>query len=378
MTVFSPWPSAGQEASMTSAEAASCPDTPGMAEMIGLLGWPWKLALLLLVAAPACWLLPATGLLAVDIRPWAGAAAAGCAAGAALLALGAGLRALRALLAGPAAAPAASEAQTLSGELRHLLEDQRARMNEATAALGRAVTAGAQLSGLVRAAEKQLREVLERPVLRVAPEGGALPEALRQVVSRMDAELGAAAARIAAITEQATLGDSATLVSMTGALADFSTRLEKVAARLESLAPAATLSRMEQCAARLERLEPVLEALHAATERRSRDAAPIQPAPPILAAPRSLHDDEGGAAACHALGPGQGGCAAMGLAEQLRQHVQSLATHVARVSRNEATLGDAARYLTETTDRFREGTASLEMQAVRLQALISIAGNREA
>ena len=69
---------------------------------------------------------------------------------------------------------------------------------------------------------------------------------------------------------------------------------------------------------------------------------------------------------------GEAGSAA--LASQLR----SLAGYVDRLQRNEATLGDAARYLTETTDRFAAGTGTIETSALRLQALVSILGQRDA
>lgn len=55
---------------------------------------------------------------------------------------------------------------------------------------------------------------------------------------------------------------------------------------------------------------------------------------------------------------------------------QQLAELMLRTNRGEASLGDAARYLTETTDRLTEGVGGLELALLRLQALLSIGGQR--
>lgn len=488
---------------MTSAEAISSSDDPGVAELVGLLGWPWKLALLLLAAAPALWFLPASGLLAIDSRPWAGPAALACAGSAALLSLGASLWTLHGLLAGTAAAAEAGDARAVIDSLRQMLEEQRLQMHEATAAVGRAVTTGAQLSGLARAVEKQLKDTLEQPAILSAEGGQSLLASLRQTVSWVDAELGAATARLATMAERAERGQGAPSVpAFAGAGGDLPARLESVASRLESAVPAEALSRIEHCAAQLEGAGAALAALPAATAQLGQGVGRIQQAAqalegvegalaalPALATRLGQSAGEMGAAArrigqtqeaaralTEAAGTFSAGVARMegltqtlaplaevpqamaelssgaarlthlaerlevtgtaldrlpetaeqlaatskamaeragstqlqaarlarlaergeaalseatrrlaqaaapeeaGTAARLQEIVQRLAEHVERMVRSEASLGDAARYLTETTDRFSDGTASLEMQAVRLQAMISIAGNRE-
>lgn len=506
---------------MTSAEATSSPENSGMAELVGLLGWPWKLALLLLLAAPALWFLPASGVLAIDSRPWAAPAALACAGLAALLSLGASLWTLRGLLAGPAAPAEQGDSGAVIDSLRLMLEEQRLQMAEATAAVGRAVTTGAQLSGLARAVEKQLKDTLAQPAALSAEGGQSLLASLRQTVSWVDAELGAATARLATMTERAERAQGgnppAPAPAFHGAGAELPARLESVVNRLESAVPAAALSRIEHCAAQLEGAGAALAALPAAaaqmgqgvdrirqaaqalenvedvlralpptaaqlvdgTERVGRLAQRMEGASvalgalPVLATQLGQSAGEMGAAARrigqtqeaaraltevagtfsgsmarleeltrglaplaevpHAMAELSAGAARLtrmadrlettgtaldrlpetaeqlaatskamaeragstqlqaarlarlaergeaalseatrrlarseapeedGTAERLREIVQQLSLHVERVVHNEASLGDAARYLTETTDRFSAGTASLEM-----------------
>lgn len=95
-------------------------------------------------------------------------------------------------------------------------------------------------------------------------------------------------------------------------------RLEAALHRLEAALPAEALSRVEACAAQLGTAAPALSRL-----------------PEVLAA---------------------------------------LLAQQSGLARGEARLGDAARYLTDTTDRLAGEAALLESQAVRLQAMISILG----
>ncbi|MFC3126172.1 hypothetical protein ACFOD4_13975 [Pseudoroseomonas globiformis] len=53
------------------------------------------------------------------------------------------------------------------------------------------------------------------------------------------------------------------------------------------------------------------------------------------------------------------------------------AAQIEHAAYREASLGDAARYLTETADRLRDGTQAVERHAVRLQALISMSTHRQ-
>ncbi|MGY4803547.1 hypothetical protein [Teichococcus aerofrigidensis] len=94
--------------------------------------------------------------------------------------------------------------------------------------------------------------------------------------------------------------------------------LEAALHRLEAALPAEALSRVEACAAQLGTAAPALSRL-----------------PEVLAA---------------------------------------LLAQQSGLARGEARLGDAARYLTDTTDRLAGEAALLESQAVRLQAMISILG----
>lgn len=67
--------------------------------------------------------------------------------------------------------------------------------------------------------------------------------------------------------------------------------------------------------------------------------------------------------------------------ERILQALESLSRQVSaqsgQAAHHEASLGDAARYLTETADRLRDGTRAVETHAVRLQALISLTGHRQ-
>jgi chromosome segregation ATPase len=327
-----------QEAGMTPAEANSFEDL-GLGEVIGLLGWPWKLALGLMLAAPALLLL----------EPWSvthtAALALGSLGGGALLALLVAPWTLRRLLAAPALAPTpatppapATEGGDLLPALRRLLEQQQLHVQEATAVVGRAVTAGAQLSSLAHTAERRLSEALERPApLPVLPPS-ATPR-LEAALDRLDA------------LQEALQGLPGTAAASLQAGAE---TLDRSAQQLAASAlPAGTLS------ATTERLADTAERIDRAA-RQLELAASMPPAPAADAAPGqtdlSTNAD---------------------LLQRLDQTVRSLGGHVDRVVHGEATLGDAARYLTETTDRFAEGTAKLETELVRLQALISIAAQRE-
>lgn len=391
-------------------------DEPPLGEMVALLGWPWKLALGLLLATPLLALLPQTALLAPGAS-WPLPAALASATVAALLALGSGLQMLRTLLGGTQAESEAVPAPELVSGLRGLLEEQRLQMNEATAAVGRAVAAGAQLSGLARVAEKQLRQTLERAAQAGPEEGPALLASLRQTVSWVDAELGAATARLMTMAERA---EKAQPGEAPGLLPDTAlpARLEAVLHRLDAALPQEAFSRLEHCAERLELAAAPAAALPAAVAGLAEGVARLEVAARLVDGagqalgplPRSatlLAEAAGtlGGQVGTVLGQGErlaalaercearlaaaptgegaplalesapgGGAGSEALAAQLRE----LAGYVDRLLRNEATLGDAARYLTETTDRFASGTDSLETSALRLQALVSILGQRDA
>ncbi|MXP65535.1 hypothetical protein E0493_19490 [Roseomonas sp. M0104] len=319
-------------------------EEPGWGELITLMGWPWKLALALVVCGPALLWTSPSGFVDPGLSTWNGGAALACIAAAAVIALGGSLHALRALLRRAAEEPSleAAEAQDLVRGLRQLLEQQQQQVHEATGAASRAVATAAQLSGLAGHVEKQFRQTLEQ----------ASPAAA--LMTRPDhPERGEAEARLARLEASA----------------------RQVEAAAESLlAPSAVLRQMEEGILRLQQgaaeATGMLQAFPAAAERleasvRVLDALPDSTRPLILAA-QALTEQ---------------GDAARRQSEQTRQQlevlVHGLGGHVERVLRNEATLGDAARYLTETTDRFAGGLAALESHAVRLQAMISIAGNRE-
>ncbi|WBV45449.1 hypothetical protein [Pseudoroseomonas cervicalis] len=391
-------------------------DEPPLGEMVALLGWPWKLALGLLLATPLLALLPQTALLAPGAS-WPLPAALASATVAALLALGSGLQMLRALLGGPPSEGEAAAPELVAG-LRGLLEEQRLQMHEATAAVGRAVAAGAQLSGLARAAEKQLRQTLDRAGAAGPEEGPALLASLRQTVSWVDAELGAATARLMTMAERAEKAQpgEATALPLPAALPE---RLEAVLHRLDAALPQAAFSRLEHCAERLESAAAPAAALPAtatalaegvarlemaarAVEGAGRALGPLPQSAGLLAEAAATLGSQVSAvlgqgerlaalaergeallaeaptrlAAMPAAEPVSSGEA--GGSEALAAQLRSLAGYVDRLLRNEATLGDAARYLTETTDRFAAGTGSLETSALRLQALVSILGQRDA
>lgn len=278
---------------------------PRLGDLIILLGWPWKLALALLVTAAALLLLPTSRPLATVTLAWSDTAALACAASAALLALGGSLKTLNQLLSAAAAPePWGNEAQGLIDGLRRLLEQQQRQVHETAAAASRAVTTGAQLSGLASSVEKHLRQVVEQSVSPpIAP-----------------------------------------------ALADLPIRLEAVLSKLEQALPEAALSRLELCARQMAAAQEPLQDLPAATARLASGVDRLE------AASQSLEQSP----------------------EDFQALAGRLGDHVERVLHSEATLGDAARYLTETTDRFAAGTRVLETQAVRLQAMISIAGRQQA
>lgn len=400
-----------------SANAMTQDEQPPLGEMVALLGWPWKLALGLLLATPLLALLPQTALLAPGAT-WPMPAALASATVAALLALGSGLQMLRALLGGPPGAmPGEADpvaAPELVAGLRSLLEEQRLQMHEATAAVGRAVATGAQLSGLARAAEKQLRQTLDRAGEAGGEDTGALLASLRQTVSWVDAELGAATARLMTMAERAEKAQPGETLSFPpGEIVP--QRLERVLRQLEEALPQAALSRIEHCAGRLEEAVRPVAALPATATALSEGVARLQSASQAVeAAGRALGPLPQSAAllaeAAGTLGGqlegvlGQGrhlaelaergqalllaaeqrlasapaGAGEAGGSEALAGQIRSLSAYVDRLQRNEATLGDAARYLTETTDRFAAGTGTIETSALRLQALVSILGQRDA
>ncbi|MCQ4161680.1 hypothetical protein NON00_17335 [Roseomonas sp. GC11] len=469
---------------MTSAEAMT-QDEPRLGEMVALLGWPWKLALGLLLAAPLLALLPLTGLLPPEAI-WTGPAALLCAIGAGALALVGSVQTLQDLLAASAAeaAPQAPMAipHDLVGGLRQLLEEQRSQMHEATAAVGRAVATGAQLSGLARAAEKQLKVTLDR----ANPAGTSedvqpLLTELRQTVASAEAGLGAAITQIAAMTERAGQAQAAndglprrleavlermeqvlspaTLAQMEGTarhlgenaaqvqqatqqmtalhdalqampaaaahLVDGAERIARTAQRMDAASAAlstlpdttgqiaAAAAQMENSAGRMAAFDRALDALPAAASylatgveqvglaygRMEAAAQALGHLPDSAAQLSSAAQEMSGhlattqqqaerLAQISARGDATLAEASRRLAEinsqtdaaaaiQLGEQLRSLSAYVDRMLRNEATMGDAARYLTETTDRFAANTSELETYAVRLQALISIAGNRD-
>lgn len=323
---------------MTSAEALRPPSAappapdlpagpPGPVDLMLLLGWPWMLGLVLLLASPFSLLLG---------DPWGRAAALGSAGLAALLALGGGLLALRRLVEEAAAALAT---QDLPQALRALLQEQRSQTQQAGMALSRAVTAGAQLSSLARGLDKQLRPSLEQAGHAVLREH----------------QLDGGLARLQALVERAETAQTA-----------LPHRLETVLARLESAIPAEALSRIEHCARQLDAAGAGLPRLAGLTAQLGGDAQRLQQAT------ASLEDLLAGAARPMAPAPlpAPDGAA-------LEPQLQALSHSIDRLTRNEASLGDAARYLTETTDRFAEQTGQLETHAVRLQAMIRISGERD-
>ncbi|MFC7611473.1 ATP-binding protein [Teichococcus aestuarii] len=310
-----------------------------MAELVGLLGWPWKLALVLLVTAPALWFLPASGLLAIDSGPWAGPAAMACAGLAALLSLGASLWTLHGLLTAPAAPAESGDAQAVIDSLRQMLEEQRRQMAEATAAVGRAVTTGAQLSGTARAVEKQLKDTLEQPAALSAEGGQSLLASLRQTVSWVDAELGAATARLATMAERAESAQgTASVPAFPSAGGELPARLESVVKRLESAVPAAALSRIEHCAAQLEGAGATLAALPAAAAQMGQGVDRIQQAAQAL---ESMED---------ALG------ALPVLATRLGQSAGEMGAAARRIGQTQ----EAARALTEVAATFSGNVERLE------------------
>jgi hypothetical protein len=128
-------------------------------------------------------------------------------------------------------------------------------------------------------------------------------------------------------------------------------------ALLEELRAGMLLAREEDAAAReaaekdlRRRLEDVTARLDALAARPTAPPIPPEPATPA-ALDRSLAD--------------------------LEALSQKIALQFGQASHHEASLGDAARYLTETVDRLGEGVRAVETHAVRLQAMISLSGHRQ-
>jgi len=303
-----------------SAEAMT-QDEPRLGELITLMGWPWKLALALLGSAAALQLFPAAAAAAGG-----GEAALACAVTAALLALGGGLHTLHQLLRSTAEEPATDVGtEGLVQGLRQLLEEQQRQVHEATAAVSRAVTTGAQLSGLANSVEKQFRQMLEQ----------ALPETALSRLELCAQQMAAAQSPLQALpTAAAELAAGIQrLEKAATAVTQFPEKLQALSGTAEDMAEQSRAAQLQ--AARLsQRMEGLLDE----AVQRLAEASPAR----------------------------------------LEELVRSLGGHVERVARNEATLGDAARYLTETTDRFAAGTTALETHAVRLQAMISITGQQTA
>jgi len=346
-------------------------------ELVTLMGWPWKLALALLTSGAVLLWLPQTGGAEAAASAWNGEVALAAMAAAALLALGSGLHTLRALLCGAAEDPASdnAEARELITGLRQLLEEQQWQVHEAAAAASRAVATAAQLSGLAHDVEKQFRQTLEHAVSGVA--SIALPGRLES--PRSEAML----TRLEACARQAeSIGDKLlTLPALAHRMEESSQHLQRSAVAvaaaegmLQALPAAAVrmaagAERLEVAARALDHLPDSTRSLSAAAQALGEQSKAVQLQSSVM---EGLLEEAMGR-----LGdsPAQNSTAP---AERLEELVRSLGNHVERVLRNEATLGDAARYLTETTDRFTGGLAALETHAVRLQAMISITGSREA
>lgn len=171
-----------------------------------------------------------------------------------------------------------------------------------------------ELRHLLSEERRQMREataLLSRAVAAGAQLSGLAQAAGNRLRVMLEAE-AAPAARLPALSP---LPSPSPDPSENSSLAP---RLEAALHRLEAALPAEALSRVEACAAQLGTAAPALSRL-----------------PEVLAA---------------------------------------LLAQQSGLARGEARLGDAARYLTDTTDRLAGEAALLESQAVRLQAMISILG----
>ncbi|WP_419900231.1 hypothetical protein [Roseomonas sp. USHLN139] len=301
-------------------EAALPPPPLGF---LSLLGWPWFLGLALLAATPFAGLLPGEAV--------GGRAMIGISLAAAALALAGGAWAMRRVVE---EAGSALAVQDLPQAIRAALQEERRQTLQASQALSRAVTTGAQLSSLARTVEKQLKESLAQ-----AP------------------ALDPAVARLASLLERTE-----------AAQAGLPPRLEAVLARLESAIPDQALSRIEDCARQLTTAGAALPALAASAARIGAETDRLQRAGVAIDWLEEV------AAQAGATPP------AVGVAttpHPLEGALAGLAQSLTGLARNEASLGDAARYLTETTDRFAGLIAQLETHAVRLQAMIRISGERD-
>ncbi|MDJ0390410.1 hypothetical protein QMO56_20045 [Roseomonas sp. E05] len=361
-------------------------EDPRWGELVTLMGWPWKLALALMVSGAALLLLPQTGFAGPAVLAWGDEAALACITGAALLALGSGLYTLRALLRSAAEEPvpnSAVEAQDLIGGLHRLLEEQRLQVHEATGAVSRAVATAAQLSGLANSVEKQFRQTLEHAGAAAAEAPpAALPEATLSRIEACAQQMEVAGGALAALPDI-----SARLLAGAEQADGAMARLSGFGATLDGLpqATAQLAAGMERVGWAAERLETATQALGQLPESAlSLSAAAQGMAEQINTAQlqsgrmtRMSQRMEGlltEALQRLAEAPAQSDAAQFARLEEV---VHRLSSHADRILRNEANLGDAARYLSETTDRFAAGTAALETHAVRLQAMISIIGQRE-
>jgi hypothetical protein len=310
--------------------SAGGPAPSGPLAVLALLGWPWMLGLALLLAAPFALLLPGSE---------AGSRAlTAIALASAVLALAGGAFALRRLLDEAGSALAGED---LPQAIRAVLQEERRQVQQASQALSRAVTTGAQLSSLARAVEKQLRQSLD---------SAAQAPALNQ-------QLGAGLARLALLLDRAETAQTS-----------LPQRMEAVLARLESAIPAEALSRIEDCARQLGAASTGLPRLEAAARQTGAEAARLERAGAALDRLEAI------AGQLAARAP----VAEAALPAPLETALGGLVQSLERLARNEATLGDAARYLTETTDRYAAITGQLETHAVRLQAMIRISGERDA
>jgi hypothetical protein len=268
--------------------------TPTLSEILACAGWRWKTALALLIASPACWLLPSF------FMPWAGLALLAMAV---LLALTSTIAVLRQVLQSPETEATVVEAVDPLMTLNALLEGQRGQMHEAAAAVSRAVTAGAQLASLTRGAEQQWRQLLEQGT---ATRAAAAPTSMLE-------ELRASMA------------------------------LAQETAAVEREAMAKVLQQ------RLDQVEDRLASMLLALQTKPPSPAAMEVPPALLSSLIRLDE----------------------VSRQLALQTEGHAHH-------EASLGDAARYLTETADRLRDGTQSIETQALRLQAMLMVQRHQEA
>lgn len=175
------------------------------------------------------------------------------------------------------------------------------------------------LRHLLSEERRQMREataLLSRAVAAGAQLSGLAQAAGNRLRVMLEAE-AAPAARLPALSPRPSPPPDPSSVDPSENLS-LAPRLEAALHRLEAALPAEALSRVEACAAQLGTAAPALSRL-----------------PEVLAA---------------------------------------LLAQQSGLARGEARLGDAAHYLTDTTDRLAGEAALLESQAVRLQAMISILG----